>query len=777
YHKKYKNKDDGELNTFEFRQGRDESKIISVLKRISYINDKNGDIVHIAKDGTPQKLIVNYYANYGAGASNIYDDLRIDPISDKLKAIKYSAKYCLKELKGYALYGGFSSVSEYDDLNIYSNKHKDSRLEFFKAVIRDKIAEISHTKKDKRYNTYTDTKTNTFLWNTNGTFAPAKKIVFVDGKYSSSASGKYDIFGYSNPDTINLTEYAGDVYAELGLGSDTITTGSGNDTIYTNADIDDRFDNEDKNTINTVNSGAGDDTIYGSKGIDKVNAGDGDDTIYGKDGDDILNGGDGDDIIYGGAGIDTIDGGKGNDTIYAEDSVNIDNAQTNKEQHILIGGKGRDTIHGSNGADKVYGDTEYDISTGGNSLLLNSNGDTIYTYGGDDHIYGGGDNDTIYAGSGSDIIYGGDGDDTIYAADDNSSYTQTDTSDDNNTIYGEGGDDIIHGGAGNDTIDGGEGNDTIYAYDGDNEIIDMSGNNIINSGKGKDRITTGDGNDTINSGAGNDTITSGGGNDIIYTNHGKDDDADTIKDSGGYDEYHVGNGDTIEDSDGSGRVWFNHSYSLSGGVETKPNSNVFKGGGYTYTLNGSTLKVVDDSNGDSIIINNYNPHKASLNIHLTNKVKVIVEDAQAKEADEKKVIKVRVEGNIFKCNYLDLKAYTGSGYIFTHKTLKFRNDKLEDSYTYHWKDDFYTDKYHGDPDGKDIINLSPFNSDSKGVVVDSVDSGKLTINDDDTPVKLILDANNTTEGAESIWGVITTSRPLRYGEYIFYKWWYRTLSN
>lgn len=134
-------------------------------------------------------------------------------------------------------------------------------MEFFKAVIKDKIAEISHTEKDKRYNTYTDTKTNTFLWNTNGTFTPAKKIVFVDGKYSSSASGKYDIFGYSNPDTINLTEYAGDIYAELGLGSDTITTGSGNDTIYTNADIDDEFDKETNSIVNTVNSGEGDDTI------------------------------------------------------------------------------------------------------------------------------------------------------------------------------------------------------------------------------------------------------------------------------------------------------------------------------------------------------------------------------------------------------------------------------------------------------------------------------------------------------------------------------------
>ena len=469
YHKKYKNKDDGELNTFEFRQGRDESKIISVLKRISYINDKNGDIVHIAKDGTPQKLIVNYYANYGAGASNIYDDLRIDPISDKLKAIKYSAQYCLKELKGYALDEGFSSVSEYDDLNIYSNKHKDSRLEFFKAVIRDKIAEISHTKKDKRYNTYTDTKTNTFLWNTNGTFAPAKKIVFVDGKYSSSASGKYDIFGYSNPDTINLTKNADNVYAELGLGSDTITTGSGDDTIYTNANIDDEFDNETSSTVNTVNSGAGDDTIYGSKGKDIITTKKGTNHIYTKSGDDEVNVEDGKNYIYLGSGSDKVNTNNGTNYIYTGINNTNENDQDTKDDI--------NTINLTYGKNEVYGSKGMDLITSKNATK-----NYIVTKEGDDaiDIYGGEFNE-IYTGKGSDTITinSAKGPNYIYTSTDSKNSEDQDTKDDINTVVITTGQNYIYGGKGVENLHILEGINNANLGNGKNTVDIKNGTNIV----------------------------------------------------------------------------------------------------------------------------------------------------------------------------------------------------------------------------------------------------------------------------------------------------------
>ena len=306
YHKFYK-KDTNIPNTFEFRAGSSDDKIISVLRRIDY--PKEGKGAYLKTGNNPQKLITNYYANDGTNSDKVKDDLYNSEI-------KQAAKYCLKELKGYALQGDNLNTKEYEDLKIYSSKHMDSRLEFFHAVIRDEIAKVSHTEKDKRYNTYYDSKTDTFLWNTNGTFTPAKKIVFVDGKYSSSASGKYDIFGYSNSDTINLTKNAGDVYAELGEGSDTITTGSGDDIIYTNADIDDEFDTEDKNTTNTVNSGAGDDTIYGSKGKDIITTKKGTNHIYTKSGDDEVNVEDGKNYIYLGSGSDEVNTNNGTNYIY-----------------------------------------------------------------------------------------------------------------------------------------------------------------------------------------------------------------------------------------------------------------------------------------------------------------------------------------------------------------------------------------------------------------------------------------------------------------------------
>ena len=314
----YRNEDtdvnkNGPLHTYEIPSG-SKAHLLEFLKRF-----ESNYIAHI-KLGVDEvrKLLVNYYANYGANAGRVKSDLKLPKTTKENIAIRLAAAHCLKELKGYALDEGFSSVSEYDDLNIYSNKHMDSRLEFFHAVIRDEIAKVSHTEKDKRYNTYTDTKTNTFLWNTNGTFTPAKKIVFVDGKYSSSASGKYDIFGYSNPDTINLTKNADNVYAELGLGSDTITTGSGDDIIYTNVNTEDGgVDTEDKNTTNTVNSGTGNDTIHGSKAKDIITTKKGTNYIYTKDSDDKVTITDAkENHIYLGAGSDEANISDGTNYIY-----------------------------------------------------------------------------------------------------------------------------------------------------------------------------------------------------------------------------------------------------------------------------------------------------------------------------------------------------------------------------------------------------------------------------------------------------------------------------
>ena len=130
----YRNEDtdvnkNGPLHTYEIPSG-SKAHLLEFLKRF-----ESNYIAHI-KLGVDKvrKLLVNYYANYGANAGRVESDLK----NKDDEAIRQAAAHCLKELKGYALDKGFSSVSEYDDLNIYSNKHMDSRLEFFKAVIKIK---------------------------------------------------------------------------------------------------------------------------------------------------------------------------------------------------------------------------------------------------------------------------------------------------------------------------------------------------------------------------------------------------------------------------------------------------------------------------------------------------------------------------------------------------------------------------------------------------------------------------------------------------------------
>lgn len=450
----YRNEDtdvnkNGPLHTYEIPSG-SKAHLLEFLKRF-----ESNYVAHI-KLGVDEvrKLLVNYYANYGANAGRVESDLKIPKSNNTdTEAIRQAAAHCLKELKGYALDEGFSSVSEYDDLNIYSNKHKDSRLEFFKAVIRDKIAEISHTEKDKRYNTYTDTKTNTFLWNTNGTFTPAKKIVFVDGKYSSSASGKYDIFGYSNPDTINLTKNADNVYAELGLGSDTITTGSGDDIIYTNVNTEDGgVDTEDKNTTNTVNSGEGDDTIYGSKGKDKITSGKGTNHIYAGGGSDEINvTNSGKNYIYTG--------------ISAEGREDKDN-----ESDI-------NTVNLTYGTNEVYGSKGIDLITS-----ENAGKNYIITKDGDDgiNIYGGEFNE-IFTGKGSDTITinSAKGPNYIYTSTDSKNSEDQDTKDDINTVVITTGQNYIYGGKGVENLHILEGINNADLGNGKNIVDIKNGTNTV----------------------------------------------------------------------------------------------------------------------------------------------------------------------------------------------------------------------------------------------------------------------------------------------------------
>ena len=729
---------DGNLdNTYEFPTN-NKTHLLEFLKRfdVGYERDEKNP-VHI-KLSSKKQLITNYYANYGAGASKIESDL-----VSKNESIRQSAKYSLKELKGYALQGDNLNTKEYEDLKIYSSKHMDSRLEFFHAVIRDEIAKVSHTEKDKRYNTYTDTKTNTFLWNTNGTFTPAKKIVFVDGKYSSSASGKYDIFGYSNPDTINLTKNADNVYAELGLGSDTITTGSGNDTIYTNADIDDEFDKEINSIVNTVNSGEGDDTIYGSKGKDKITSGEGTNHIYAGGGSDEINvTNSGKNYIYTG--------------ISAEGREDKDN-----ESDI-------NTVNLTYGTNEVYGSKGIDLITS-----ENAGKNYIITKDGDDgiNIYGGEFNE-IFTGKGSDTITinSAKGPNYIYTSTDSKNSEDQDTKDDINTVVITTGQNYIYGGKGvenlhileginNADLGNGKniveiagGNNTIVLGENEDTVNITGGINFIEAGDGKDTITATSGTNTIHAGTGNDTVTTGNGNDIIYSDDydGDKEDNDTLKGGDGYDKYYVGDGDTIEDSDGNGNIWFKHSYPLSGGIETKPGSKIYKGYGYTYHLNGSELKVTHDESQESITINNFSQEEKYLGITLENKVGLRIKDVTKNESDKTAEITIELVGEITGDGSLDVFMRNSSD-----KAITFKKGDTIKTYKYDISD--YDDFIVNTQKIRSATNLHPYwIIPHKSISYDPSSSkfGDLMIKDDDSPLKLFLKSSSTSEASEKLYTIV-----------------------
>ena len=506
-----------------------------------------------------------------------------------------------------------------------------------------------------------------------------------------AGQGKDTVYGSAGKDIIygDDKENDGNNTHMLGSDSDTIYGKGGDDVIYAGNDKDTVHGGKGNDEIHggddkdTLHGDEDDDTIYGDEGNDTIYGGSGNDEIHGGDDDDTLYGGEGDDTIYGDDGDDTIYGGnshKGAQIGATTDNISQDGAS---EQNVLVGGGGKDTIYGTKGNDVVYGD-ELSEDIEGSNTLLGSEKDRIYTYDGDDIVYGGGDDDVIYTGAGNDTVYGGDGNDFIDAASDNSNDSAGRDGDaDENTIYGGKGNDTIYGGKGKDIIDGGEGDDAIYAGDGDNEITDMHGKNSITTGKGNDTITTGDGEDTISGGEGSDKIKSGGGKDILSA--GLDSDEDTLEGGEGDDEYHVYNNDTIIDSDGKGKVWFNSTSYLTGGVETKPGSKIYTGGGYTYHLNGSNLKVVQDSTKYSITIKDYSKENKSLNIKLVDKVGINISDNSADEGDGLKNSSATVNISLTKKLEGDQKIEL---IMPNNQKLIFDAITQSNEYKYQWKGDF-----------------------------------------------------------------------------------------
>jgi hypothetical protein len=123
----------------------------------------------------------------------------------------------------------------------------------------------------------------------------------------------------------------------------------------------------------------------------------------------------------------------------------------------------------------------------------------------------------------------------------------------------------------------------------------FSRSRVLFGGEGYSTLNGGDNGDHLYGMGGDDTLTGNGGDD--YIEGGK-----------GYDKYITGNGDTIKDSDNSGRVLF-EGFKLTGGVsETgcKPDgSGEYKGDGGVYKLSGGKLTFTKDGTNETLIIEKF----------------------------------------------------------------------------------------------------------------------------------------------------------------------------
>ncbi|MBN1956655.1 MAG: cadherin-like domain-containing protein [Desulfuromonadales bacterium] len=280
-------------------------------------------------------------------------------------------------------------------------------------------------------------------------------------------------------------------------------------------------------------------------------------------------------------------GDSGSDVIYVDlaKNISLNELLLNPDRKMVFGSEANETLDGT---DRLITDNYVDhlYGMGGN--------DTLNGFGGIDWLEGGKGRDTLIGGAGNDIFYiqGMDTDYDIYNG-----------GDDNDTILGSSGDDTIRvtslSLADNsiEVIDGGDGEDSISGT-GDNNTIDLTGIDVEHI-------------ERIEGGAGQDTLIGTDDADVLYggTKEAEEDNAvDTLKGGGGNDEYHVGNGDIINDSDHQGMIWLSgqqlSSLTLTQAAE---NSDLYKTDDYLARLDSDTgsLSVYDRNRNLSFTIENF----------------------------------------------------------------------------------------------------------------------------------------------------------------------------
>ncbi len=224
------------------------------------------------------------------------------------------------------------------------------------------------------------------------------------------------------------------------------------------------------------------------------------------------------------------------------------------------------------------------------------------------------------------IVFGSDGND----------FLSGDVGGGNNDdhLYGGAGDDTVRGLGGDDYLEGNSGIDYLYGGGDDDYLEGGKGADILSGGDGRDLLIGGDGEDTLWGGNGNDILIGSAGKGYLYhLNHPSSEDLfwgaafpdpsldkgekDRLEGGAGDDQYWVGPGDVINDTDGKGAIYLlmqdnkgQDVYSLLSGYykwdpdKPNPSFDIYMGSGitvhYDYNTSSKTLTV-----NNSLTIENF----------------------------------------------------------------------------------------------------------------------------------------------------------------------------
>jgi len=360
--------------------------------------------------------------------------------------------------------------------------------------------------------TFTQSSGNTVTW------SGIENLITGSGNDSLTGStGDNILTGGAGNDTLNGGT-GNDTYKfGLGFGTDTLVDFSGTDTL----DLTAYATNVAANLgLNSYTESAGNTVSWSAGIVENLSTGSGNDTLSGSSGNNLLSGGLGDDTyaFSGTIGVDTISDALGNNTLdlsaYSDVSLNL-------------------------------ASTTYTQSVGNTITWTTGNIENITTGTGNDNLTGNSNNNRFDSGAGNDTMSGGAGDDTYilrsgFGIDSISDSAGTDTLDLSNFTQGAAVDLAANTFINNGSVANWTGDvlDNLLLSNANDSAGGNDNANLITAQAGNDTINGAGGNDTLIGGAGNDSIEGGDGDDTFQFNLG--DGNDTISDSNGTDTLILG---------------------------------------------------------------------------------------------------------------------------------------------------------------------------------------------------------------------------------------------